>query len=53
MSLIKTNKCRFCNSKNIRKIKIDNSTKNFYVKAIISDLNLKIVLVMAGNIIGL
>ena len=42
MSLIKSNKCRFCNSKNIQKIKIDNSTKNFYVKAIISDLNLSI-----------
>ena len=42
MSLIKSNKCRFCNSKNIQKIKIDNTTKNFYVKAIISDLNLSI-----------
>ena len=39
--LIKYNKCIYCNSKKLIKIKKQNHFKNFYVRAIISDLKLK------------
>ncbi len=38
----KYNKCIFCNSNNLKIEKIQTSKTNFYIKSIISDLNLKL-----------
>ena len=38
----KYNKCIFCNSKNLKSENFPNSEINFYIKAIISDLDKKI-----------
>ncbi len=38
----KYDKCIFCNSKNFKVEKTQTSKKNFYVKSILSDLNLKL-----------
>lgn len=41
MKLVNYKRCVYCNSKNFQKVKVNNSNKNFYIKAIENDLNLK------------
>ncbi len=41
MILKNFNKCCFCNSSRIKKIDIQDLNINFYVKSIVSDLNIK------------